>query len=57
MSKHKSKTYYGSGFVVGEGLIATCEHVLEGMVTGTAESVLDETKYPITSVLAVSEEA
>ena len=44
--KTQKKTYYGSGFVVGEGLIATCEHVLEGMVTGTAESVLDETKYP-----------
>ena len=52
--KTQKKTYYGSGFVVREGLIATCEHVLEGMVTGTVESVLNETKYPITAVLAVS---
>ena len=36
-------------------LIATCEHVLEGMVSGTVESVLNETKYPITAVVAVSE--
>ena len=53
--KTQKKTYYGSGFVVGEGLIATCEHVIEGMVSGTVESVLNETKYPITAVLAVSE--
>ena len=50
----QKKNYYGSGFVVREGLIATCEHVLEGMVTGTVESVLNETKYPITAVMAVS---
>ena len=54
--KTQEKNYYGSGFVVGEGLIATCEHVLEGMITGTVESVLDEKSYPITEVLAVSEE-
>ena len=53
--KTQKETYYGSGFVVGEGLIATCEHVLEGMVSGTAESVFDEKKYPVTAVLAVSE--
>ena len=53
--KTQDKSYYGSGFVVREGLIATCEHVLEGMVNGTAEPVFDETKYPITSVLAASE--
>ena len=45
--KTQKKTYYGSGFVVGEGLIATCEHVLEGMVSATAESVFDEKKYPL----------
>ena len=28
--KTQKKTYYGSGFVIGEGLIATCEHVIEG---------------------------
>ena len=53
--KTQEKTYYGSGFVVEEGLIATCEHVLEGMVSGTAESVFDEKKYPLTDMLAVSE--
>ena len=53
--KTQKQTYYGSGFVVGEGLIATCNHVLEGMITGTVESVFDEKKYPVTSVLAVSE--
>ena len=42
--KTQKKTYYGSGFVVGEGLIATCEHVIEGMVSGTVESVFDEKK-------------
>ena len=52
--KTQKKNYYGSGFVVREGLIATCEHVLEGMVSGTVESVLNETKYPITDVVAVS---
>ena len=52
--KTQKKSYYGSGFVVAEGLIATCEHVLEGMVSGTIESVFDEKKYPITAVLAVS---
>ena len=53
--KTQKKTYYGSGFVVRKGLIATCEHVLEGMVSGTAESVFDKKKYPITSILALSE--
>ena len=52
--KTQKKNYYGSGFVVGEGLIATCEHVIEGMTSGTVESVLNEKKYPITTVLAVS---
>ena len=33
--KTQKKNYYGSGFVVGEGLIATCEHVVEGMISGT----------------------
>ena len=33
--KTQKETYYGSGFVVGAELIATCEHVLEGMITGT----------------------
>ncbi len=53
--KTQTATYYGSDFVVGEGLIATCEHVLEGMTSGTVESVLNETKYPITTITAVSE--
>ena len=52
--KTQKQTYYGSGFVIGEELIATCNHVLEGMITGTVESVFDEKKYPV-AVLAVSE--
>ena len=52
--KTQKKNYYGSGFVVSEGLIATCEHVLEGIVSGTVESVLNDTKYPIEAVVAVS---
>ena len=51
----QKKNYYGSGFVVGEGLIATCEHVIEGMVSGTAESVFDKKKYLLTKILAISE--
>lgn len=51
----KDKNYYGSGFVVGKEMVATCEHVLKGMVSGTAESVFDERKYPLTEILAVSE--
>ena len=53
--KTQKKSYYGSGFVVGDGLIATCDHVIEGMTSGTVESVLNDTKYPISAVLAVSE--
>ena len=53
--KTQKATYYGSGFVVGEGLIATCEHVLEGMASATVESVLNETKYAVTAIVAVSE--
>ena len=53
--KTQKKSYYGSGFVVGEGLIATCEHVIKGMVSGTAESVLDEKEHLLTEILAVSE--
>ena len=53
--KTQKKAYYGSGFVVGEGLIATCEHVIKGMVSGTVESVLDEKEHLLTEILAVSE--
>ena len=53
--KTQEKTYYGSGFVVGERLIATCEHVLEGMASGTVESIFDNKKYPLAGVLAASE--
>ena len=55
--KTQKKSYYGSGFVVGEGLIATCEHVIEGMTSGTVESVLNDTKYPISAVLRCLGEA
>ena len=41
----------GSGFFIGDGQIATNYHVIEGMVSGTAESVSEQTAYPIESVL------
>ena len=53
--KTQKKNYYGSGFVIGHGLIATCAHVLKGMASATAQPVLNQTKYPITAILAVSE--
>lgn len=53
--KTASGNYYGSGFVVGKGLIATCEHVLDGMTSGTVEPVINETKYPVKEIIAIDE--
>ena len=47
------KNHIGSGFTVGKGLIATCNHVLEGMTSATAEPVLHNRQYTITEVIAV----
>lgn len=41
----------GSGFVISKGQIATNYHVIENIVSGTAESVFGQMAYPIESVL------
>lgn len=38
--------YTSSAFVVGDGLIATCSHNLDGMISGTAELVSTGEKQP-----------
>ena len=53
--KTTHKNYIGSGFAIGKGLIATCNHVLEGMTSATAEPVLHNRQYTITEVVAVDE--
>ena len=55
-AKTATGNYYGSGFVVGEGLIATCYHVVKGLIGATAESVFDEKKHAVTAVLAYSKD-
>ena len=52
--KTASGNFYGSGFVIGDQLIATCDHVLEGMTSATVESVFNDKQYPVTKILAVS---
>ena len=41
----------GSGFVISKGQIATNYHVIENIVSGTAESVFGQTVYLIEAVL------
>ena len=53
--KTPHKNYIGSGFAVGKGLIATCNHVLQGMTSATAEPVLHNRQYTITEIVAVDE--
>ena len=43
----------GSGFVIGEGQIATNAHVIDGISSGTVKLVGAETAHAIDSVLAV----
>ena len=43
----------GSGFVVDAGKIATNYHVIENMVSGTAQLVEDTTNYTVEGVLSV----
>ena len=45
----------GSGFVIQKGRIATNHHVIEGIVSGTVESVYNQTRFAIESVLAIDE--
>ena len=53
--KTPHKNYIGSGFAISKGLIATCNHVLQGMISATAEPVLHNRQYTITEVVAVDE--
>ena len=43
----------GSGFVIGEGQIATNAHVVEGASSGTVKLVGAETEHDIDSILAI----
>ena len=43
----------GSGFVVGEGQVATNHHVIDRMVNGTVKLVGENMEYPIRRVLGV----
>lgn len=45
----------GTGFVVGNGHIATCYHIMEDALAGTVESIYDNVTFPIESVLAIDE--
>ena len=46
---------FGSGFFVGNNQIVTNYHVINGVTSATVESVFHDTKYPITTVLAIDE--
>ena len=43
----------GSGFVIGDGQIATNAHVVEGASSGTVKLVGDETEHAIDSILTI----
>ena len=47
------RSYFGSGFVIGDGQIATNYHVIEGVASGTVKLVGELTRHPIESVLAI----
>ncbi len=49
----ETQSGFGSGFVVDEGQVATNYHVIEGMVSGTAQLVGSTTKHTVEGVLAV----
>ena len=49
----KTESSLGSGFVVGDGQVATNHHVIEGMIRGTVQLVNENTEHPIESVLGV----
>ena len=46
---------FGSGFFVGDNQIVTNYHVINGVTSATVESVFHDTKYPLTTVLAIDE--
>ena len=47
------RSYFGSGFVISDGQIATNYHVIEGVASGTVKLVGELTRHPIESVLAI----
>ena len=47
------RSSFGSGFVIGEGQIATNAHVVEGASSGTVKLVGAETEHAIDSILAI----
>ena len=47
------QSYFGSGFVIGDGQIATNYHVIEGVASGTVKKVGETIRHPIESVLAI----
>ena len=46
---------FGSGFFVEGNHIVTSYHVINGVASATVESVFHDTKYPITTILAIDE--
>ena len=52
MTNTAGQSYFGSGFVIGDGQIATNYHVIEGIASGTVQLVGETTKHPIISVIA-----
>lgn len=52
ITNSSGQSFFGSGFVIGEGQIATNYHVIEGIVTGTVSLVGNENKHTIESVIA-----
>ena len=53
MTNADSQSFYGSGFVIGTGQIATNYHVVEGLVSGTVRMVGQTTTHTIDSVIAI----
>lgn len=53
MTNADSQSFYGSGFVIGTGQIATNYHVVTGLVSGTVRMVGQTTTHTIDSVIAI----
>ena len=50
---NRGRSSFGSGFIIGEGQIATNAHVVEGASSGTVKLVDAETEHAIDSILAI----
>ena len=51
MENTRNESYIGSGFVIGDGQIATNYHVIEGIASGTVQQVGEAATHPIVSVI------